>query len=353
MDLIEQKAREAFEQIPFGSNGGDILSNNVVHSMNVEGTTAHLMLVIPKEQDRLGDKIALQIEQALLRIEGIEKVAFRYAQSAEAADKERVCGTEPQQAHYLQEYRHVVLVASGKGGVGKSTVAVNLALALKALKKRVSLLDADVYGPSMPVMLKARGERLTVEKDKIKPLRRLGMEFMSIGNMVDEKTAVVWRGPMVHQAIEQVLRDAAWPGGDYMIVDLPPGTGDVQITIAQLTRAVGAIIVCTPQDVALLDARKAMGMFEKVNISVLGLIENMSSFVCPKCGAETPIFSKGGIKKESEAKNIPFLGRIPIDMDIRLGSDSGEPVVDSHPHSAVAKSFREMAQLLVDSTEAQ
>lgn len=351
MDPIEQQVREAFEQIPFGSNGGNVLDNNVVHSMHVEGKTAHLVLVIPKEQEQFREETVQQIEQALLQIEGIEKVAFRHTQSAEAADAENARGTEPQQAQYLNEYRNVVLVSSGKGGVGKSTVAVNLALALKKLGRTVSLMDADVYGPSLPTMLKARGESLTVEKDKIKPLQRLGMEFMSIGNMVDENTAVIWRGPMAHQAIEQVLRDSAWPGGDYMIVDLPPGTGDVQITIAQLTRASGAIVVCTPQDVALMDARKAMGMFEKMNIPILGLIENMSSFVCPKCGAETPIFSKGGTQKESEKRELPFLGRIPIDMDIRLGSDSGEPVVDTMPHSAIAKTFHEIAQSLIDSAE--
>ncbi len=278
-------------------------------------------------------------------------MAFRFTQTAEAADAEEARGTEPQQAHYLKEYRHVILVASGKGGVGKSTVAVNLALALKSLGKSVSLMDADVYGPSMPTMLNARGEQLVVEKDKIKPLQKLGMDFMSIGNMVDEGTAVIWRGPMAHQAIEQVLRDSAWAGGDYMIIDLPPGTGDIQITIAQLTRSTGTVVVCTPQDVALLDARKAMAMFGKVNIPILGLIENMSSFVCPKCGAETPIFSKGGLEKESQEKEIPFLGRIPIELDIRLGGDSGEPVVHAMPNSSIAKNFKEMAQKLIDSVE--
>ncbi len=351
MDQIEQKAREAFKQIPFGNNGGNILDNNIVHSMNLKGTTAHLVLLIPKEQNQLGEEVGKKIEQALVNIDGIDKVAFRYTQSTDAAEAEASRGTQAQQAHYLKEYRHVILVSSGKGGVGKSTVAVNLALALKALGKTVSLMDADVYGPSMPTMLNARGEQLTVEKDKIKPIQKLDMQFMSIGNMVDEKTAVIWRGPMAHQAIEQVLRDSAWSGGDYMIIDLPPGTGDVPITIAQLTQTAGAIIVCTPQDVALLDARKAMASFDKVNIPILGLIENMSSFVCPKCGAETPIFSKGGIEKESLDQEVPFLGRIPIELDIRLGGDSGEPIVNAMPNSAIAKNFKEMAWHLINSLE--
>ena len=349
MDPLQEKAVEVFKQISFGDNGTNIIDANVVHSMSIEASTAHLVLVIDKEHEDIRDSIGQEIRTELSKIDGIEKVVIRFTLSEDEAKAS--LGTSPQQAHYLQDYANVILVASGKGGVGKSTVAVNLALALKSFGKRVSLLDADVFGPSIPAMLKAREERVLVEKDKIKPIERLGMQFMSVGNMVDEEMAVIWRGPMVHQALEQILRDSAWDGGDYMIIDLPPGTGDVQITIAQLTRATGTVVVCTPQDVALLDARKAMGMFGKVNIPVLGLIENMSSFVCPKCGAETPIFSKGGVEKESEEKNIPFLGRIPIDLEVRLGGDSGEPVVDAMPNSAIAKHFKEMAKNLIDSLE--
>lgn len=349
MDPLQQKALDVFKQIPFGDNGGNIVDADVVHSMSIEGSTAHLVLVIGKENEGIRDTIGHQIRADLTKIDGIDQVAIRFTLSEEEAKAS--LGTAPQQAHYLKDYANVILVSSGKGGVGKSTIAVNLALALKALGKRVSLIDADVFGPSIPAMLNAREERVYVEKDKIKPIERLGMQFMSVGNMVDEEVAVIWRGPMVHQAIEQILRDTAWDGGDYMIIDLPPGTGDVQITIAQLTQASGSVVVCTPQDVALLDARKAMGMFGKVNIPILGLIENMSSFVCPKCGAETPIFSKGGIEKESQEKDIPFLGRIPIELDVRLGGDSGEPVVDAMPNSAVAKNFKEMAQNLIDILE--
>jgi ATP-binding protein involved in chromosome partitioning len=349
MDPLQQKAIDVFKQIPFGDNGTNIVDANIVHSMSIEGSTAHLVLVIGKENEGIRDTLGHKIREDLTKIDGIDQVAIRFTLSEDEAKAS--LGTSPQQAHYLKDYTNVVLISSGKGGVGKSTIAVNLALALKALGKKVSLIDADVFGPSIPAMLNAREERVYVEKDKIKPIERLGMQFMSIGNMVDEEVAVIWRGPMVHQAIEQILRDSAWDGGDYMIIDLPPGTGDVQITIAQLTQASGSVVVCTPQDVALLDARKAMGMFGKVNIPIIGLIENMSSFVCPKCGAETPIFSKGGIEKESQEKDIPFLGRIPIELEVRLGGDSGEPVVDAMPNSAVAKSFKEMAQNLINTLE--
>lgn len=349
MDPLQQKAVEVFNEIPFGDNGKNIVEADVIHSMSIEGATAHLVLVIAKEYEAIRDSIGNQIREGLTKIDGIDQVAIRFTISEEEAKGS--LGTAPQQAHYLKDYNNVVLVSSGKGGVGKSTVAVNLALALKSLGKKVALVDADVFGPSLPAMLKAREERVYVKKDKIVPIERLGMQFMSVGNMVDENDAVIWRGPMVHQAIEQILRDSAWTGGDYMIIDLPPGTGDVQITIAQLTKASGSVVVCTPQDVALLDARKAMAMFGKVNIPILGLVENMSSFVCPKCGAETPIFSKGGLERESKEKDIPFLGRIPIELEIRLGGDSGEPVVDAMPNSTTAKHFKEMAQNLIDNLE--
>jgi len=185
-----------------------------------------------------------------------------------------------------------------------------------------------------------------IMNEQLQPLSKFGVEFMSIGNLVKEDEALIWRGPMVHQALEQMLRDTVWPGGDYMIVDLPPGTGDVQLTLAQMTEATGVLIVCTPQDVALLDARKAMNMFEKVNVPILGMVENMSSFICPKCGEETPIFSKGGTEAESKARKVPFIGKIPIELDIRLGGDNGAPVVHSLPNSTSAKLFMDAARKL-------
>ena len=192
----------------------------------------------------------------------------------------------------------------------------------------------------------ARGEYPEVVNQVIQPLSRFGVEFMSIGSLVEEDEAMIWRGPMAHQAIEQLIRDTVWPGGDYMIIDLPPGTGDVQITLAQKTQASGAVIVCTPQDVALLDARKAIAMFDKVNIPILGMVENMSFFKCPGCGEETPIFSSGGAEDEATAQEIPFLGKVPIELNIRRCGDEGTPVVEALPESSSAQAYMNMAREL-------
>ncbi len=351
MDPLEQKIKEAFQQIPYGENGGSILDNNVVYSMEIEKDTARVVLIIPDGDENLAAKITQEVKEALKSFEEINQVDIGIAGSkeeieAEAQQAAQMTPGPPQEANYLQEYKNVILVASGKGGVGKSTVAINLALALKSIGKTVSIMDADVYGPSVPIMFGRRNEPLQVVNEQIEPLSQFGVEFMSVGNMVKEEDALIWRGPMVHQVLQQILRDAAWPGGDYMIIDLPPGTGDAQLSVAQMTAATGVVVVCTPQDVALMDARKAISMFDKVNIPVLGMIENMSSFVCPKCGAETPIFSKGGTERESAAQEIPFIGRIPIEMDIRLGSDNGDPVVHAMPESASAKVFKEIAEKL-------
>ncbi|OGG95392.1 MAG: ATP/GTP-binding protein [Candidatus Lambdaproteobacteria bacterium RIFOXYD2_FULL_50_16] len=346
MDPLEQKIRDAFSEIAYGDTGQNILDADVIYSLEVNGTKAETVLVVPKDYESFIGGLTKAVEAALKSIEGIEEVGIRVVDSAEEAEKPVHHAAPPRKTAYLEEYEHVILVASGKGGVGKSTTAVNLALALKSLGRKVSLLDADVYGPSIPAMMGSRGEFSEVIGRRLLPLSRHGVEFMSLGNLVGEDEAVVWRGPMIHQVMEQMLRDTEWPGGDYCIIDLPPGTGDVQITLAQLTEATGALIVCTPQDVALLDARKAVKMFEKVNIPLLGMIENMSSFICPRCGEETPIFSKGGAQAESGEQDIPFLGSIPIELEVRLGGDAGLPVVLSEPKSASAQAFVDIAKAL-------
>lgn len=352
MDAIEQKIRETLQQISFSDNGGNILDSGVIHSLELSGETANVVLIIGEEDQSIKDETTKKVEQGLNTIDGISEVKIKVVGSSaeiESNQKQHSGAANPappEQANYLQEYENVILVASGKGGVGKSTVAINLALALSEIGKKVSVLDADVYGPSIPIMLGRRNEPLQVEGQQVKPLNQFGIDFMSVGNMVKEDQALIWRGPMAHQVIQQMLRDAAWPGGDYMIVDLPPGTGDVQLSVAQMTSATGAVIVCTPQDVALLDARKAITMLTQVNIPVLGMIENMSAFVCPKCGAETPIFAKGGTERESAAQEVAFIGAIPIEMDIRLGADNGDPIVHASPNSASAKVFKDIASKL-------
>jgi ATP-binding protein involved in chromosome partitioning len=243
--------------------------------------------------------------------------------------------------------KSVIAVASGKGGVGKSTAAVNLALGLQALGHKVGILDADIYGPSQPRLLGLKGQPQIISGKTLKPMQGYGLKVMSMGFLVDEETPVIWRGPMVVGALNQMLRDVAWGEDgelDVLVIDMPPGTGDVQLTMAQQVPLSGAVIVSTPQDLALIDARKGLAMFRKVGVPVLGIIENMSYFACPKCGEESHIFGHGGAEAEAQRLGVPFLGAIPLDMEIRARSDSGQPVTATEPKSALAETFRKVAE---------
>jgi ATP-binding protein involved in chromosome partitioning len=241
--------------------------------------------------------------------------------------------------------RAIIAVASGKGGVGKSTTSVNLALALAAIGRKVGLLDADIYGPSLPRMMGITGKPTTTPDGKtLKPMENYGVKCMSMGFMVAEDTPMIWRGPMVMSALEQMLRDVEWGDLDVLVVDMPPGTGDAQLTMAQRVPLAGAVIVSTPQDIALLDARKGLNMFRKVDVPVLGVIENMSYFLCPHCGERSDIFSHGGARKEAERMGVDFLGEIPLDIAIRETSDGGKPIVVSQPSSPHAAVYRTIAE---------
>ena len=237
----------------------------------------------------------------------------------------------------------IVAVASGKGGVGKSTTAVNLALGLRDLGLKVGVLDADIYGPSMPKLLGIRGRPETVRGNRLKPMSGYGLTVMSIGFLVEEETPMIWRGPMVMSALTQMLREVEWGTLDVMVVDMPPGTGDAQLTIAQQVPLAGAVIVSTPQDLALIDARRGVEMFKRVNVPLLGIVENMSYFLCPKCGERSDIFGHGGARREAEKLGVPFLGEVPLDMAIRETSDAGRPVVATAPDGPHAKVYREIA----------
>jgi|SRR5579871_1449826 ATP-binding protein involved in chromosome partitioning len=237
----------------------------------------------------------------------------------------------------------IIAVASGKGGVGKSTVAVNLALALRDLGCKVGILDADIYGPSLPRLLAVRERARTAGGTRLMPIMRYGMPIMSIGFLVEEETPMIWRGPMVVSALTQMLREVEWGALDVMVVDMPPGTGDAQLTMAQQVPLKGAVVVSTPQDLALIDARRGIAMFRRVNVPVLGIIENMSTFICPHCGARSDIFGHGGARHEAERLGVPYLGDVPLDAVIREKSDAGEPVMASMPHGAHAESFRAIA----------
>ncbi len=242
----------------------------------------------------------------------------------------------------------IIAVASGKGGVGKSTTAVNLALGLRDLGLKVGMLDADIYGPSLPKLLAIKEKPQTIGGTRLKPIERYGLTVMSIGFLIDEETPMIWRGPMVMSAITQMLREVEWGKLDIMVVDMPPGTGDAQLTMAQQVPLKGAVIVSTPQDLALIDARRGVAMFKRVNVPVLGVVENMSYFLCPSCGTRSDIFSHGGARHEAERLGVPFLGEVPLHMTIREKSDSGLPVVATEPDGPHAKIYRDIAARVLE-----
>ena len=278
--------------------------------------------------------------------------AARGPQPAHVATQPRAAGAPAAHAHAhpadkvqpgVPGVDAVIAVASGKGGVGKSTTAVNLALGLRDLGLKVGMLDADIYGPSLPKLLAIKEKPQTIGGTRLKPIERYGLTVMSIGFLIDEETPMIWRGPMVMSAITQMLREVEWGKLDVMVVDMPPGTGDAQLTMAQQVPLKGAVIVSTPQDLALIDARRGVAMFKRVNVPVLGVVENMSYFLCPSCGTRSDIFGHGGARKEAERLGVPFLGEVPLHMTIREKSDSGMPVVATEPDGPHAKIYREIA----------
>jgi len=276
---------------------------------------------------------------------GVQEARASAGTSGNGAHAGRPQGAKPLAG--VPGVKSVIAVASGKGGVGKSTAAVNLALGLKALGHKVGILDADIYGPSQPRLLGLKGQPQIVSGKTLRPMQGYGLKVMSMGFLVDEETPVIWRGPMVVGALNQMLRDVAWGEDgelDILVVDMPPGTGDVQLTMAQQVPLSGVVIVSTPQDLALIDARKGLAMFRKVGVPVLGIIENMSYFACPKCGEYSHIFGHGGAEAEAQRLGVPFLGAIPLDMEIRARSDAGMPITATEPESALAQIFRTVAE---------
>ena len=260
--------------------------------------------------------------------------------------------SEQPKPNLLPDVKHIVAISSGKGGVGKSTVATNLAVALAASGAKVGLIDADIYGPNIPMMLGVR--KPPEQRDgKLLPAESYGIKLISMGFFVPEEKAIVWRGPMVHTAIQQFFRDVIWGELDYLLIDLPPGTGDAQLSISQLVTLAGVITVTTPQEVALHDVRKGMMMFKGVNVPLLGIIENMSYYICGHCGDRAEIFSHGGGQRAAEKLDVPFLGAIPIDLAIRAGGDEGMPIVAANPDSPQAKTFRDIAAKIVDALNKQ
>ena len=345
MDPLEKKFREVLSDLTF--NNQKILETELIHSIELQAKTVYIQLISAQEEQKTKN-IQNQIASRLKKLAEVDEVKFSISADKDQAQtnlqKNNTPSANPQDTRLLQNFKSILVIASGKGGVGKSTVTLNLALALKKLGFSTSLFDADIYGPSMPLMLGMRNIKPKTTQGKIFPLEKYGIEFMSIGNLISESDSVVWRGPMVHQAVQQMLRDTAWTGGDFMLIDLPPGTGDVQLSLAQITSISGAIIVCTPQDLALMDARRAMVMFDKVDIPILGMVENMSTFICPECKKETAIFGKNGVKKEAANLNFEFLGSIPLDLQIREGGDKGLPIMSLSKENYLMKSYLDLAK---------
>jgi len=307
---------------------------------------------------KLWEPVRKQAEEAVRAIPGVQSVlvALTAERAASTATRAPAPGARAQRPAHpadnvpagIPGVDAVIAVASGKGGVGKSTTAVNLALGLRDLGLKVGMLDADIYGPSLPKLLAIREKPQTIGGTRLRPISRYGMSVMSIGFLIDEETPMIWRGPMVMSAITQMLREVEWGKLDVMVVDMPPGTGDAQLTMAQQVPLKGAVIVSTPQDLALIDARRGIAMFKRVNVPVLGLVENMSYFLCPSCGERSDIFGHGGAHKEAERLGVPFLGEVPLHMTIREKSDSGLPVVATEPDGEHARIYREIAAKVHD-----
>jgi len=344
---------------------GDVVSRDMVSDIFIADGKAFFSLSVPTTEAERFEPFCRSIESAVAAVEGITSAlvaltAERPAGSAPArpapsarpgqairqgeAPSSPAPQRQPSQKPGIPGIARIVAVASGKGGVGKSTTSVNLALGLQANGLKVGIMDADIYGPSMPRLLHISGRPQNVSGRIIRPMEGYGLKVMSMGFLVDEETPMIWRGPMVISALTQMLREVEWGELDVLVVDMPPGTGDAQLTMAQNVPLAGAVIVSTPQDLALIDARKGLAMFRKVDVPILGIVENMSYFVCPDCGGRHDIFGHGGARKEAERIGVPFLGEVPLDMQIRSTSDGGTPIVMSEPDSVHAKTYREIAR---------
>jgi len=338
MPITEAQVREALKKVKFPGLTRDIVSFGFVKQVAVEGTRVAVTIAMTSANPHAAGTVEREARLALEALPGVTEVALDCRNQAPAAPQAAAPSRQ-----VLAGVRRKIAVASGKGGVGKSTVAANLALALRRGGRTVGLLDADIYGPSQQLMMGCREKPRVNAEEKIVPVDGNGVKVMSLGFLMDPDQPVIWRGPMVMKALQQFIEDVAWGELDYLVVDLPPGTGDAQLTMTQQVPLDGAVIVTTPQDVALIDARKGLAMFQKVNVPVLGIVENMSAFVCPHCGMRTEIFKHGGGRRTAEQLGVPFLGDVPIDPSIVVGGDAGTPVVASHPDSVAAQAFVALA----------
>lgn len=366
-DTIKSAVMERLRQIKGPDLEGDIVSLGLVSDVFVSDGRVVFSITVPAERAQELEPLRQAAEKVVKEVDGVETVmvaltAERAAGGARNAAPQSAPKPAPQQPRRPAEeqapakpgvpgIKHIVAVASGKGGVGKSTTTANLALAMASLGNKVGVLDADIYGPSVPRLFNVSGRPEALSGRMLKPMEGYGIKVMSMGFMVEEETPMIWRGPMVISALTQMLREVAWGELDVLVVDMPPGTGDAQLTMAQQVPLAGAVIVSTPQDLALIDARKGLNMFKRVDVPVLGIVENMSYFLCPDCGGRHDIFGHGGARAEADRLNVPFLGEVPLTMKIRETSDAGTPVVVSDPEGSVAGIYKDIAAKVLDSID--
>jgi ATP-binding protein involved in chromosome partitioning len=349
---IERAVWEALRGVRFPGMSRDIVSFGFVDRVTVTGDAVAVKLAIASSNPEAAQQVRGETEAALAALPGVKSARVELELKVPPSRAEAAQHAIARDPRLIPEVAHVVAVASGKGGVGKSTVAANLAVALARLGYRVGLLDADIYGPSVPTMFGIH-ERPRVVGNRVLPFDRYGVKLMSLGFVVDADQPVIWRGPMVMKALEQLLGDVEWGALDFLVADFPPGTGDAQLTMAQKIPMAGAVVVTTPQDVALIDARKGLAMFRKLNVPVLGIVENMATFVCPHCGGETSVFKHGGGERTAAELETDFLGRIPLDAAIVEGGDAGVPIAVGQPEGPHAKAFRGLAEAVVAAVDRQ
>jgi ATP-binding protein involved in chromosome partitioning len=351
--VTEEVVLSALRGVKDPETNADVVSLGLVKGLTVDGGKVAFTLEFTSQSALAKVEMHSQARKTVAALPGVSeaKVAMggpRPRAAAQQGHGQHAHGApagEPA-ADLIPDVKHTIAVSSGKGGVGKSTVAVNLALALRGEGATVGLVDADVYGPNIPLMMGARG-RPGMFNNRIIPVQAYDVKIMSIGFFIKEGDPVVWRGPMIHTAIQQFLKDVEWGELDYLFFDMPPGTGDAQLSLSQVVPLSGAVMVTTPQDVSLLDVRKGLAMFRKMNVPILGIVENMAGFACPHCHEVTPIFGEGGGARLAEEFGVPMLGSIPLDPDTRVGGDTGEPIVVARPASAQAEAFRRMARTVV------
>jgi ATP-binding protein involved in chromosome partitioning len=347
MELKEENIRAALKGVKYPGFTRDIVSFGLVKDIIIsEDAKVAISLVLPKPDPELESQIRESATKAVLETAGVNGVQVQITARPPKTTQGPAQAKAEQKAK-LPDIKYYIAVASGKGGVGKSTVAVNLALSMAKKRDRIGLMDADIWGPSIPIMLGVKDRPQSTDDNKIIPLKKYGMELMSIGFLINEDETVIWRGPMVHGAIKQFIEDVLWKETDYLVIDLPPGTGDAQLSLVQTAPLSGGVIVTTPQDVALIDVRRGVQMFRKLNVPILGIVENMSYLEQPEGTEPIDIFGRGGGRRMAEKLEVPFLGEIPIDPRIRIGGDQGVPIVESHPESTAAKAFSEIADSIL------